>query len=427
MKINALKEGLNKGFYFKQWEDLQPEILKYDRESVKDKELYDELRKLVNAIKSGDDKSRLQYNNIGIKFFDPENLTSNFYSFLISRINKNGWDENDNFLKWLKNTDDMNISALDVSSATALADHFDKKHFKPNDKYLTQKNNLFFGSSKDIIYKLNLLYMLQNKSLIKDYKDNEGNNPSLDLILNGSTFEDIKTIKNIMSRFKSEDDEDDEEDEENANRLIPFGNWAQYIAKWKSKDVLGNLLKLIKISTLNNKEKETLAYFLEQIFKDAKKLELFYKNCKIDGNIDIVDKDVSRVPRDDLENILKCIKKYFKVVQKEFDLSDYAQKSSTNAGGKLLKPGETVKIKKALELTGLTPKSSFKPLGMSLLKMKDKEKGMSYYKAFTKIYSNSKMFADFLNYPIKANSNGALPWNNTIISYIDNINSQDLK
>ena len=118
-----------------------------------------------------------------IKTWDRDNLTQKFSKTLENHIIEVGWDAKDSFLKWLSNTDNKNIEALDDKSAKILIDFFEKtkKISTPkgddrytfisvdNHPYLLNDNGLFSGSANDIYFKLNVLSMLGDPSIRDNY------------------------------------------------------------------------------------------------------------------------------------------------------------------------------------------------------------------------------------------------------------------
>lgn len=141
-----------------------------------------------NALDNVDESDKGQLVVDQISDWDPSNLTDGFQSSLQRKIVADGWDPTDYFMIWLHNTDDNNISALDEKSAEALIKILDKdirgvietqdkngriirrKYENLNDsKYLLEDNGLFSGTSNDIIYKLNALSMIFNKSIADQF------------------------------------------------------------------------------------------------------------------------------------------------------------------------------------------------------------------------------------------------------------------
>ena len=167
----------------------------------------------------GDQKLTVDTFNNQIDMWDPEKLTSNFKTTLMLRVGEHGWDEKDPFLKWLQNTDDNNIKNLDEDSAKHLINLLDDKKLEFDNDYLLKDNNLFVEDSKNIIYKLNILYILLNPKEADKYKNSNGETPNIDLIYENNKFKNSKDIKILLDEFVTDDPDDNE-------NTIDFITWA---------------------------------------------------------------------------------------------------------------------------------------------------------------------------------------------------------
>ena len=192
----------------------------------------------INSVQIFIDKIRAQ-----IKEWDKDNLSDGFSLTLESYISNNGWSKNDAFLKWLADTDDDNIKALNDNLATQLIELFKDKKLKPDNKYILQSNNLFSESPNDIAYKLNVLYMLSDPKIADEYKNESGQTPTINLIYQKGKFLPTRDIRNILEEFDDNNSNDDD--------YITFLQWAHT----KGKSIKGKEFTDLRSRLINRKLK----------------------------------------------------------------------------------------------------------------------------------------------------------------------------
>lgn len=193
----------------------------------------------INSVQIFIDKIRAQ-----IKEWDKDNLSDGFSLTLESYISNNGWSKNDAFLKWLANTDDDNIKALNDNLATQLIELFKDKKLKPDNKYILHSNNLFSESPNDIAYKLNVLYMLSDPKIADEYKNESGQTPTINLIYQKGKFLPTRDIRNILEEFDDNNSNDDDD-------YITFLQWAHT----KGKSIKGKEFTDLRSRLINRKLK----------------------------------------------------------------------------------------------------------------------------------------------------------------------------
>ena len=193
----------------------------------------------INSVQIFIDKIRAQ-----IKEWDKDNLSDGFSLTLESYISNNGWSKNDAFLKWLANTDDDNIKALNDNLATQLIESFKDKKLKPDNKYILHSNNLFSESPNDIAYKLNVLYMLSDPKIADEYKNESGQTPTINLIYQKGKFLPTRDIRNILEEFDDNNSNDDDD-------YITFLQWAHT----KGKSIKGKEFTDLRSRLINRKLK----------------------------------------------------------------------------------------------------------------------------------------------------------------------------
>lgn len=193
----------------------------------------------INSVQIFIDKIRAQ-----IKEWDKDNLSDGFSLTLESYISNNGWSKNDAFLKWLADTDDDNIKALNDNLATQLIELFKDKKLKPDNKYILQSNNLFSESPNDIAYKLNVLYMLSDPKIADEYKNESGQTPTINLIYQKGKFLPTRDIRNILEEFDDNNSNDNDD-------YITFLQWAHT----KGKSIKGKEFTDLRSRLINRKLK----------------------------------------------------------------------------------------------------------------------------------------------------------------------------
>ena len=196
-----------------------------------------------------------------IEKWDPQGLTKNFRSILISRFAAKGLNSGDIVIKWLAQTEDANIKALDVASAKTLFDLLDDKDLNYNDPYILEGNNLFSGSSKDISYKLNVLNIVSNPRSADKYKNDDGKTPTMDLIYQEGKFLDVNQIKKNLDGFVTSEASEYEDG-------IPFLTWARIMGKAPQGKEWGFFKSEVSSLYRGNQHKELRS----KIFSDLREL-----------------------------------------------------------------------------------------------------------------------------------------------------------
>ena len=140
-------------------------------------------------------------------------LTKNFRSTLATVILENGIDENNDFIKFVKEADDEVLKNLTAFGANSIIKFFNSKNFKDDFwKELIEDNNLVKGSAQDVAFILNVVNEIISNA--EKWVDASGTPIKLDQLKSNGKYLKASDIKAITDKYAGEavDSEDNLED-----------------------------------------------------------------------------------------------------------------------------------------------------------------------------------------------------------------------
>lgn len=311
-----------------------------------------------------------------ISRWDTSGLTKEFTAQLMALIDKVGWDNSNPFLNWLQVANDKNIQYLDRTSSKALIKALNEDDMKQT--HLVNDNNLFSGNPKEFEYKLNLVRILEDPKEASKFKNDSGETPRIDMIMEKGNFVDASEMKLRMDQFAS-----DEYDTTSLRNWFDDNNYRDAKKQYSFLDgILKNYYK-------DEKKYPKWASGLYNIFyKDNSKYNKLLNDCDININ----------TTSQDIEDIINSLNEYF------------------NSIGDLNFTTKYNKLIDALNIKGLGGENAYKFLRDTLNKSKYK----SDIPIFNKLWTDKKYREDMLISPISSDSKGNIAWSHFIHKYITN-------
>lgn len=235
-------------------------------------------------------------------------LTKNFRSTLATVILENGIDENNDFIKFVKEADDEVLKNLTAFGANSIIKFFNSKNFKDDFwKELIEDNNLVKGSAQDVAFKLNVVNEIISNA--EKWVDASGTPIKLDQLKSNGKYLKASDIKAITDKYAGEavDSEDNLEDG------ITFEEWLKnnnYTPPYDDKSKLQQ--EFTKYIQNNSKDKnvQTFASDISQTLEQPKKYTKEYKEL-MSYKINKDEKDINKVFENiiDLTKLSKNVKK----------------------------------------------------------------------------------------------------------------------
>lgn len=150
--------------------------------------------------------------------------------------------------------------------------------------HLVNDNNLFSGNPKEFEYKLNLIRILEDPKEASKFKNDSGETPRIDMIMEKGKFVDASEMKLRMDQFAADESDIDKERE----KQLDYGVWAQTIGKSikgkEIEDLLNRVLERDKKAGGDggrgnkNTEFTPLINYLNSIKRDKSKSASFLDN-----------------------------------------------------------------------------------------------------------------------------------------------------
>lgn len=228
-----------------------------------------------------------------------KDLTKNFRSTLATIILENGIDENNDFIKFVKEADDEVLKGLTAFGANSIVKFFNSENFKDDFwKELIVNNDLVKGSAQDITFKLNVVNEIINSP--NEWKDASGNPIKLDQLKPNGKYLKAADIKNITDKYSGEDKSTSKGQE--IKDGIPFKDWLKNTGN--AANYTGNLQKSIDAFSKangNNVEIQKIISDIIATLKDPKIHKQAYDELmsilvgKNENNIDNVVKNIIEI------------------------------------------------------------------------------------------------------------------------------------
>ena len=155
--------------------------------------------------------------------------------------------------------------------------------------------------SEDLEYMINIFKIFSDPRQLRDYKNIYGKSPTFKDLLDGNKFKELKTLKETMNGFFTED----------TSNFIGVDDWLKDVAGWEEKDYRDNFIEEIKKSSeYDTKKKQDLEkkfklYFNPNDKQMVSRKKDLYNNLKVPNNAPttlVIDKFVEYMERNSSKN-----------------------------------------------------------------------------------------------------------------------------
>ena len=279
--------------------------------------------------------------------------------------------------------------------------------------------NLWKGKPAEIIYKLKLHVMLEDKEALEKFQDSNGL-PLKDLIAQDEEIKKLFTwetaiqnpvaeLRKYYSKYNSDNyDAKERQKSKEDNGKIYFREFIKEIidkseGKWDNKNYLSNLKSLLKTNALLD---STLEDNLNSAFRDEVERNSLLR-WKVKKSLDILNN------KEHLKEFVSELKIYFK------DNLDLSSNVKVPAQKIKFKPGAFYTVKDALNALGVTVGNVKGFFNSKVLAHQNKNpNGYDYIPAFNKLFDTKANIKNLMDAKIKANSKGSFNWTQFILKYL---------